>query len=31
MATPNLVNVATITPKTTMGTLGDTNRTTLPK
>ena len=29
MATPNLVNVATITPKTTMGTLGDTNRTTM--
>ena len=29
MATPNLVNVATITPKNTMGNLGDTNRTTM--
>ena len=29
MTTPNLVNVATITPKTTMGNLGDTNRTTM--
>ena len=29
MATPNLVNVATITPYTKMGNLGDTNRTTM--
>ena len=29
MATPNLVNIATITPKNAMGTLGDTNRTTM--
>ena len=29
MATPNLVNIATITPKHAMGTLGDTNRTTM--
>ena len=29
MATPNLVNVATITPKNAMGNLGDTNRTTM--
>ena len=29
MATPNLVNVATITPKTTMGNLGNTSRTTM--
>ena len=29
MATPNLINVATITPKNAMGTLGDTNRTTM--
>ena len=29
MATPNLYSVATITPKNTMGTLGDTNRTTM--
>ena len=29
MATPNLVSVATITPKCTMGALGDTNRTTM--
>ena len=29
MATPNLVNVSTITPKNTMGALGDTNRTTM--
>jgi len=29
MATPNLVNVATISPKNAMGSLGDTNRTTM--
>ena len=29
MATPNLASVATITPKNTMGNLGDTNRTTM--
>jgi len=29
MATPNLINVATITPKNAMGSLGDTNRTTM--
>ena len=29
MATPNLVNVATITPKNAMGNLGDTARTTM--
>ena len=29
MATPNLVNIATITPKNAMGSLGDTNRTTM--
>ena len=29
MATPNLANIATITPKNAMGTLGDTNRTTM--
>ena len=29
MATPNLVNIATITPKNAMGNLGDTNRTTM--
>ena len=29
MATPNLVNIAPITPKHAMGTLGDTNRTTM--
>ena len=29
MATPNLVNIATITPKHAMGTLGATNRTTM--
>ena len=29
MATPNLVSVATITPKCNMGDLGDTNRTTM--
>ena len=29
MATPNLVSVATITPKNAMGNLGDTNRTTM--
>ena len=29
MATPNLANVATITPKNSMGTLSDTNRTTM--
>jgi len=29
MATPNLVNIATITPKNAMGTLGDTSRTTM--
>ena len=29
MATPNLVNIAKITPKNAMGTLGDTNRTTM--
>ena len=29
MATPNLVNIATITPKNAMGTLADTNRTTM--
>ena len=29
MATPNLASVATITPKNAMGTLGDTNRTTM--
>jgi len=29
MATPNLYSVATITPKNTMGALGDTNRTTM--
>ena len=29
MATPDLVNIATITPKNAMGTLGDTNRTTM--
>jgi len=29
MATPNLVNVATITPLNKMGNLGDTNRTTM--
>ncbi len=29
MATPNIVNVATITPKNAMGNLGDTNRTTM--
>jgi len=29
MATPNLANVATITPKNAMGTLADTNRTTM--
>ena len=29
MSTPNLVNIATITPKNAMGTLGDTNRTTM--
>ena len=29
MATPNLVNIATITPKNAMGTLSDTNRTTM--
>ena len=29
MATPNLYSVATITPKNTMGNLGDTNRTTM--
>ena len=29
MATPNLLNVATITPKNAMGSLGDTNRTTM--
>jgi len=29
MATPNLVNVATITPKNAMGALGDTARTTM--
>ena len=29
MATPNLVNIATLTPKNAMGSLGDTNRTTM--
>ena len=29
MATPNLVNIATITPKNAMGSLSDTNRTTM--
>ena len=29
MATPNLVNIATISPKNAMGNLGDTNRTTM--
>ena len=29
MATPNLVNIATITPKNAMGNLGDTSRTTM--
>ena len=29
MATPNLANVATITPKNAMGSLSDTNRTTM--
>ena len=29
MATPNLANVATITPKNVMGSLSDTNRTTM--
>ena len=29
MATPNLINVATITHKNAMGSLGDTNRTTM--
>jgi hypothetical protein len=29
MATPNLVNVATISPKNAMGSLADTNRTTM--
>ena len=29
MATPNLVNIATITPKNAMGSLADTNRTTM--
>lgn len=29
MATPNLVNIATLTPKNAMGTLSDTNRTTM--
>jgi len=29
MATPNIVNIATISPKNAMGNLGDTNRTTM--
>ena len=29
MATPNLINLASITPKNAMGSLGDTNRTTM--
>ena len=29
MATPNLINIATITPKNAMGSLSDTNRTTM--
>ena len=29
MAPPNLVNIATLTPKNAMGSLGDTNRTTM--
>jgi hypothetical protein len=29
MATPNIASIATITPKNAMGTLGDTNRTTM--
>jgi len=29
MATPNLVNIATLTPKNAMGTLADTSRTTM--
>ena len=29
MATPNLVNIATISPKNAMGALGNTNRTTM--
>ena len=29
MATPNIANIATITPKNAMGSLSDTNRTTM--